>query len=124
MKYKSEIQEALNLIVRKLDDGKAEKIVKLDVRKISTITDVMVIATGTSTRHVMALAHHLAEDLKKHKMLPLNDVHQGDGNWVVIDLGSVLVHIFTSEARAKYNLEEMWQVSKLKRTRKAPRKSA
>ena len=124
MKYKSEIQKIITLVVKKLDDGKAEKIVQLDVRKLSSMTDVMIIATGTSTRHVMALAHHLADDLKKAKIALLNDIHQGDGNWVVIDLGNVLVHIFTEESRAKYDLEKMWQKPKSTHTRKAPRKSA
>ena len=124
MKYKAEVQKIIALIVKKLDDGKAEQIVKLDVRKISSMTDVMIIATGTSVRHVMALAHHLAEDLKKVKIMPLNDIHQGDGNWVVVDLGNILVHIFTEEARAKYDLEGMWKTSKPAHTRKVPRKSA
>ena len=124
MTYKAEIQKIITFVSKKLDEGKAENIVKLDVRKLSSITDVMIIATGTSTRHVMALAHHLAEDLKKQKILLLNDIYQGDGNWVVVDLGSVLVHIFTQEARAKYDLENLWRVSKPGRTRKAPQKNA
>ena len=122
--YKSEVQKTMTAIVRKLDDYKAEKIVKLDVQKISSIADVMIIATGTSTRHVMSLAHHLVEDLKKKKIIPLNDIHQGDGHWVVIDLGAILVHIFTEEARARYDLEGMWQKPKSTHSRKAPRKSA
>ena len=124
MKYKAEVQKIITLIVKKLDDGKADQIVKLDVRKISSMTDMMIIATGTSTRHVMALAHHLAEDLKKAKIVPLNDIHQGDGNWALVDLGRVLVHIFTEEARGRYDLEGLWKASKPVHTRKVPRKSA
>ena len=124
MTYKTETQKIITFVTQKLDDGKAEKIVKLDVRKLSSITDVMIIATGTSTRHVMALAHHLAEDLKKQKIIPLNDIHQGDGNWALVDLGSVLVHIFTAETRALYDLENLWRPVKSARSRKAPRKSA
>ena len=124
MTYRADVQKIITFVARKLDDGKAEKIVKIDVRKISSITDVMMIATGTSTRHVMALAHHLVVDLKKQKIIPLNDVHQGDGNWAIVDLGSVLVHIFTAEAREKYDLEGLWKAPKPARSRKAPRKSA
>ena len=113
-----------DLIIRKLDAGKAEKIVKLDVGKVSSLTDMMIIATGTSARHVMALAHHLAEDLKKEGVVPLNDIHQGDGHWVVLDFGRVIVHIFTEEMRALYDLEGLWQAPKPARSRKAPRKSA
>ena len=124
MTYKTETQKIVTFVTQKLDDGKAEKIVKLDVRKLSSITDVMIIATGTSTRHVMALAHHLAEDLKKEGVVPLNYIHQGDGHWVVLDFGRVIVHIFTEEMRALYDLEGLWQAPKPARSRKAPRKSA
>ena len=124
MTYKSDVQKIITFVSKKLDDGKAEHIVKLDVRKLSSITDVMIIATGTSTRHVMSLAHHLVVDLKKQKIVPLNDVHQGDGNWAIVDLGAILVHIFTEEARNTYDLESLWRVPSKARTRKAPRKSA
>ena len=124
MTYKAETQKIITSVIQKLDAGKAEKIVKLDVRKLSSITDVMIIATGTSTRHVMALAHHLAVDLKKERIIPLNDVHQGDGNWTLVDLGSVLVHLFTAETRLKYDLENLWRPLKSTRTRKVPQKSA
>ena len=116
-------QKLLNLITRKLDAGKAEAISVLDIRKVSTLADYMVIATGTSTRHVLSLAHHLAQDLKKEKYPLWTDPDQGDGSWVALDLGSVLVHLFTNESRLKYDLDGLWGI-KPKRTRKAPRKNA
>jgi len=118
------IKSTVNLITKKLDAGKAEDIQVFDIRSISTLADYTVIATGTSSRHVMSLAHHLVEELKKHDIRPMNDIHQGEGHWVVVDLGSILVHIFTQDTRLTYALEEIWQLPKSKRSRKAPRKSA
>ena len=116
-------QHLLDFITQKLDAGKAENITLLDIRKISTLADFMIIATGTSTRHVMSLAHHLVQDLKKEKHPLFTDTTPGDGNWVALDLGHVLVHLFTADSRLKYDLEGLWNI-KPKRTRKAPRKSA
>ena len=124
MKTKTSLKQLVHFIEQQLDNNKAENILTLDVHKISTITDYMIIATGTSTRHVASLAHHLAEDLKKQDIRPLNDITQGDGQWSVIDLGSVLVHLFTQEARLQYALEEMWSPAKPKRIRKVSQKSA
>ena len=114
----------IDLITKKLDAGKAEDIQVFDIRSVSTLTDYTIIATGTSSRHVMSLAHHLTEDLKENGIRPLNDFRQGEGHWVVVDLGAILVHILTQEARLMYALEEMWVKPKSKRTRKAPQKSA
>ena len=124
MRFKSDIQNLLHVVRQKLDAGKAEHITILDLRSTSSLADAMLIATGTSTRHVMALAHHLAADLKK-QLLPLyNDIDQGDGNWIVLDLGALLVHLFTAEARLRYDLEGLWHPKGSIRSRKAPRKSA
>ena len=114
----------LDFVVKKLDAGKAEDLVVFDIREKSSMADMIIIGTGTSARHVMALAHNLATELKKKKMKPLNDCHQGDGCWAVVDLGDIIIHIFTQAARTEYNLEELWGEPKSKRTRKAPQKSA
>lgn len=95
-------------IVRRLKDNKAERVVALDIRKKSSLSDYMVVAGGTSTRHVMSLAHHLAEDLKKENINPLNDCHQGGGHWAVLDLGNIIVHVLTEDVRAEYALEKLW----------------
>ena len=95
-------------IVRYLDSGKAEDIKTLDVRAKSSFADTMIIATGTSTRHVMALAYNLVKDLKQKGIRPANDILLSDGQWVVVDLGALLVHLFTAEARSKYDLEALW----------------
>ena len=72
--------------------------------------DYLIIATGTSTRHVMALADNLAKDLKQSDYLVQVEGKNSDGNWVVVDTGDVIVHLFTEEVREYYALEHMWQV--------------
>ena len=122
-RLKAETKVLLDFIAQKLDSYKAEDISRLDVRSLSSITDFMIIATGTSSRHVLSLAHHLADDLRKQGYLLFNDPLSGEGSWTVLDLGSVLVHLFTSEARLRYDLESLWS-SKSGHSRKAPQKSA
>lgn len=101
-------QSLLDFVVAKLDSGKADKITVLDLKGKSTLADYMVIASGTSSRHVLALVHNLAEDLKKKGIKSMSDGESGDGTWVVLDLGDIIVHIFNPEARNHYALEEIW----------------
>ena len=110
-------------IVARLDAGKAEDIRVLDVRERSSFADQMIIATGTSTRHVSALAHNLIRELKKEHVVPFNDPKQSDGHWVVADFGNVIVHLFTAETRGLYDLETLW-APKSEHSRTGRRKSA
>lgn len=97
-------QELLRRIIDVLADGKAEEIVTIDLAGKSTIADYMVVATGRSARQVAALTDHLEQVLPRP--LPIEGKAQGD--WVLIDAGDVIVHIFRPEIRAYYNLEKMW----------------
>ncbi len=96
--------ELLRRIIEVLEDGKAEEIVTIDLAGKSTIADYMVVATGRSARQVVALTDHLEQALPRP--LPIEGKAQGD--WVLIDAGDVIVHIFRPEIRAYYNLEKMW----------------
>jgi nicotinate-nucleotide adenylyltransferase len=96
--------ELLRRIIEILEDGKAEEIVTLDLAGKSTIADYMVVATGRSARQVVALTDHLEQALPRP--VPVEGKAQGD--WVLIDAGDVIVHIFRPEIRAYYNLEKMW----------------
>jgi nicotinate-nucleotide adenylyltransferase len=98
--------ELLRRIIGVLEDGKAEEIVTIDLAGKSTIADYMVVATGRSARQVTALTDHLEQALPRP--LPIEGKAQGD--WVLIDAGDVIVHIFRPEIRAYYNLEKMWGV--------------
>lgn len=102
------IQDMLDFIVKKLDSGKAEALTVLDIQGKSSLADYLVLATGTSSRHVMALIHNLAEDLKKKGIKPVSDGMHGDGSWVVLDLGDIIVHVLNPEARLHFSLEEIW----------------
>jgi len=96
------------LVKKTLDDDKAEDIVVIDLKGLSSIADHMVVATGRSQRHVGALADHLAQKLKELTGRPprVEGIPQCD--WVLIDTGDIIAHIFRPEVRAHYGLEKMW----------------
>jgi ribosome silencing factor RsfS/YbeB/iojap/nicotinate (nicotinamide) nucleotide adenylyltransferase len=98
--------ELLTRIVASLEDGKAEEIVTIDLAGKTEIADYMVIASGRSARQVIALTEHLLEMLPKKWRSSVEGKAQGD--WVLIDAGDVIVHLFRPEIRAHYNLEKMW----------------
>jgi ribosome-associated protein len=100
--------EVLDLVQSSLDDDKAEAIVVIDLAGKSNIADHMVIASGRSQRHVAAIAEHLLERLKRLGA-PVGGVEGlAQGDWVLIDAGDVIVHVFRPEVRLFYNLEKMW----------------
>ncbi len=102
--------ELLKRIIASLDDDKAENIVTIDLEGRSALCDAAVIASGRSSRHVAAIADHLARRLKEtgYGTRPVNGAGQGD--WVLVDAGDVIVHIFRPEVRDYYDLEGMWSV--------------
>jgi nicotinate-nucleotide adenylyltransferase len=106
---RSALAEAqLKLVRQSLEDDKAEDIVVIDLRGKSAFADYMVIASGRSNRQVVAIADHLAEKLKSagHGYIPVEGKQGGD--WVLVDGGDVVVHVFRPEPRAHYALEKMW----------------
>jgi ribosome-associated protein len=98
--------DILDLVLQTLEDGKAEEIVTIDLAGKTTIADHMVIASGRSTRQVLALTEHLDEVLSRRTRISIEGKTQGD--WVLIDAGDVIVHLFRPEIRSYYNLEKMW----------------
>ena len=107
--------ELLDRIVKALDDDKAEDIVTIDLEGRSSLADALVIATGRSSRHVASIAEHLARKLKDagYGTRPVNGAGQSD--WVLVDAGDVIVHIFRPEVRSYYDLEGMWSVEEPRR---------
>jgi ribosome silencing factor RsfS/YbeB/iojap len=103
-----DIGEQLALVRRSLDDDKAEDVVVIDLKGKSAFADYMVIASGRSNRQVVAIAEHLADRLKMagHGYTPVEGKQTGD--WVLVDAGDVVVHVFRPEPRAFYALEKMW----------------
>ncbi|MDH3513696.1 MAG: ribosome silencing factor [Gammaproteobacteria bacterium] len=105
-----------------LDDAKARDITVLDMRRISDFTDYMVIATGTSNRHVQSTADRIVDALRERGVRTVGVEGGKIGDWVLIDFGDVVVHVMREEIRDFYNLEKLWSDARRVRTA-APRKS-
>lgn len=97
-----------DVIVKFLDDRKALNIVCIDLAGKSSIADFMVIASGTSQRHVSSTVTLLREELKKHGIKGISVEGEQAGDWVLLDAGDVVVHVFRPEVRDFYALEKMW----------------
>lgn len=102
------IEQLKRLAIDALEDVKAKDIRVLDVRGISSITDFMVIASGTSTRQVRAIANNVAEKAKEQGCRPLGVEGEQVGEWALVDLADVVVHVMLPEVRDFYNLEKLW----------------
>ena len=100
----------LALAHKALDDGKAKDIVSLDVSKLTTITDHMLIASGTSQRHVKSLAENLVKTAKDAGFRPSGVEGLAEAEWVLVDLGAVVVHVMQQQTRAFYQLEKLWSM--------------
>jgi len=98
------------LIVDALDDTKAQDIVKLDVRDMTPVTDYMIVASGTSKRHVQALVENVAEKAKAAGRRPIGIEGEDGSEWVLLDLEDALVHVMLPKVREFYNLEKLWSL--------------
>jgi len=96
------------MVLQALDDLKAENIRVLDVRKQASFTDFMVFASGNSTRHVKSIAAEVIEKTRLAKMSPLGVEGDDVGEWVLVDLGDVVVHVMLPDTRLFYDLEKLW----------------
>jgi ribosome-associated protein len=101
----SELQQ---FIIDKLEDSKAQDIIALDVRGKSSVTDYMIICTGTSSRHLMSVADNLVDDCRQAGLQPLGVEGQGISDWIVVDLGEAMVHVMQEDSRRMYELEKLW----------------
>ncbi len=101
-------KKLLGLVEKSLDDDKAENVVAIDLSGKSTIADYMVIASGRSARQLGAMADHLTAKLKAQGVHHIGVEGAATGDWVLIDGGDVIVHLFRPEVRRIYNLEKMW----------------
>ena len=101
----------LALVVAILDDGKAEDVFVIDLAGKSSMADFMVVASGGSARQINALAEKLIRGIKTAKYGSPGVEGKSQGDWVLLDAGDVIVHLFRPEVRAFYNLEKMWEVA-------------
>jgi len=106
-----ESNELVKLVESELDLRKAQHIVSLDVHNKTSITDYMVIATATSGRHAKALCDYVSVKVKESGVEPLGVEGQLVSDWVLLDLGDVILHLMTGQAREHYQLEKLWSVA-------------
>lgn len=109
----ADASRALATVLASLDDSKAEDIVSIDIRAKSSIGDYMVVASGRSNRHVSAVADHLIKALKDAGLGFPRVEGLSAADWVLIDAGDIIVHVFRPEVREFYNIEKMWQAPDL-----------
>lgn len=107
----ADVQACLKVVHEALEDVKAKDILAIDVSLISNVADAIVIASGTSTRHIKALADNVVEEARKAGFRPLGVEGERDAEWILIDLGFVVVHVMLPTARRFYDLESLWRAA-------------
>jgi ribosome-associated protein len=105
-------EELKDFIIKLLDEKKAENINVIDLQNTTSLTRFMIFANGRSSRNIIAMANHVADELKNtgHKHTSIEGL--GQAEWVLMDAGDVIVHLFQAEARAHYKLEDLWSERK------------
>lgn len=101
-------KELHDFLFNNVDDMKAENIITLDVRDKSSITDFMIVCTGTSKRHVSSIALNVSNKAREVGLTPYGVDGEAEGEWVVVDMGDVMIHILQEEHRELYQLEKLW----------------
>ena len=96
------------IVLAALEDAKANDVRQLDVRRLTDVTDWMVVASGTSTRHVLALADHVRTQVKVQGLSPIGTEGESGSDWVLLDYGDVVVHLMLPDTRGFYDLEGLW----------------
>jgi ribosome-associated protein len=104
-------KETLRIVLARLEDMKAEDTITVDLTGRSSISDYMVVTSGRSQRHVAAVAEHVIKDLHAAGVPGVRVEGMRQSDWVLIDAGDVIVHVFRPEVRAFYNLEKMWSAA-------------
>ncbi len=102
--------ELTDLAIKSLENLKAQEIVVLDVKGKASFTDVMIVASGTSDRHLKAMANEVHIDAKAAGNPPLSTEGEDTRNWILVDLGDVVVHLMRPETREMYELEKLWSI--------------
>lgn len=99
----------LDIVLNSLDEMKAKNVTSLDVRELTSVADNMVIASGTSTRHVKAMADNVQEKAKENGFRPIGVEGAESSEWILVDLGDVIVHVMQQATREYYDLERLWR---------------
>lgn len=112
-------EQLLNIVQQVLDERKGQYITVLDVRGKTSFTDYMILVTGTSDRHLKTLCDYVVEKAEEHGVKPLGVEGDLGSDWVLVDLGDVIVHAMTAQAREFYQLEKLWSVERPKESEQA-----
>ncbi|KFX67537.1 iojap family protein [Pseudomonas taeanensis MS-3] len=113
-------EDLVKLTIAALEDIKAQDITTIDVREKTSITDFMVIASGTSSRHVKSLVDNVLEKVKEKGVRPIGSEGLDTGEWALLDLGDIVVHVMLPTARQFYDLERLWQGAEQSRAQHSP----
>ena len=105
------IDDLRALVKQSLEDLKAEDIIELDVRDKTSVADYLFIASGSSSRHVKSIANNVVADAKHSDHQPLGVEGELEAEWVLVDLGDIIVHVMQSQVREFYDLESLWRVT-------------
>lgn len=105
-------KELLKMVENVLDERKGQNITVLNVIGKTSVTDFMVLVTSTSERHAKALSDYVLEKVKENGFTPLGVEGQQGSDWVLVDLGDVILHVMTAQAREFYQLEKLWSVER------------
>lgn len=108
--------ELAQIVVDALEDLKAQGVTLLEVSSMTSITDYMVIASGTSDRHVKALSDRVVEAAREAGVIPVGIEGETARDWILVDLGDVVVHVMLPDTRSFYNLEKLWTMGDLPET--------
>ena len=103
-------EELKSLVINALEDLKVAEMTEVNVRDKTSMTDLMIVAIGTSNRHVKSLANSVIVKCKKASLIPLGVEGRCDGEWVLVDLGDIVLHVMQSQVRDYYDIEKLWDI--------------